>query len=121
MAQILVIDDSSFQRNKIRTVLETGGYELLEAASGYKGLEMAVADRPDCILLDLIMPGMGGLEVLRTLHNREMNVPVVVLTADIQGSTRQRCLQLGATAFVNKPFEESELIHAIRQALDGKV
>ncbi len=120
MSQILIIEDSAFQRNKIRGALETKGHELLEAASGYKGLEMAMANQPDCILLDLIMPGMGGLEVLRTLHNRKITVPVVVLTADIQGSTRRHCLQLGAAAFVNKPFEEVELIGAIKKALNGE-
>ncbi len=120
MSQILIIEDSAFQRNKIRGALETVGYEPFEAASGYKGLEMAIADKPDCILLDLIMPGMGGLEVLRTLRNREISIPVVVLTADIQESTRGQCLQLGAAAFISKPFKDVELIHAVRKALDGK-
>ncbi len=121
MSQILVVDDSLFQRNKIRSVLEVGGYELLEAANGYKGLEMVTTNKPDCILLDLIMPGMGGLDVLRTLHNREITIPVIVLTADIQGSTRERCLQLGVTEFISKPFEEVELLDAIRKVLDGNV
>lgn len=104
MAQILVIDDSIYQRGQIRRALEPEGHELLEATNGREGLEMVDTSRPDCILLDLIMPETSGLEVLQILHDQRSNVPVIVLTADIQERTRQQCLELGATAFINKPL-----------------
>ncbi len=120
MAQILVIDDSIYQRGQIRRALEPEGYELLEAANGREGLEMVATSRPDCILLDLIMPETGGLEVLQVLHGQGSNVPVIVLTADIQERTRQQCLELGATAFINKPLQGDELVNAIKPVLDSQ-
>ncbi len=120
MAQILIIDDSAYQRHKARHAVETAGHELLEAANGSDGLKTAAATMPDCILLDLLMPKMRGEEVLQTLRDQGLDTPVIVLTADIQESTRQRCLELGAVAFINKPLQEAELLDAIQQALDVK-
>ena len=118
MAQILIIDDSAYQRHKARNAVEAEGYELLDASNGQKGLEMAIAHTPDCILLDLLMPEMRGEEVLQTLRDQGLGIPVIVLTADIQESTRQQCLQLGAVAFINKPLQKAELLDAIRQVLN---
>ena len=120
MAKILIIEDSAYQRGKIRRALEGKGYELLETANGREGLEIAATNTPDCILLDLVMPEIGGVEVLRMLHSQASNIPVLVLTADIQESTRQQCLALGATAFINKPLREDELISAIKQVFDSQ-
>ena len=120
MAQILIIEDSTYQRSKICRVLQTEGYELLEAANGHEGLKMTVINTPDCILLDLVMPEMGGVEVLQVLHDQGTNIPVIVLTADIQETTRQQCLELGAMAFINKPVQQDKLRNAIAKALGSK-
>jgi CheY-like chemotaxis protein len=120
MTRILVIDDSMYQRNKVRRTMVEAGYELLEATNGREGLEIVATHTPDCILLDLIMPEMDGIEVLQTLHNQWEHMPVVVLTADIQESTRQQCLKLGAVAFINKPLQEAEMLQAIKQAIDDQ-
>lgn len=117
MTRILIIDDSVYQRNKVRRATEAAGYELLEATNGQEGLEIVATHTPDCILLDLIMPEMDGVEVLQALHNQWEHIPVVVLTADIQESTRQQCLKLGAVAFINKPLQEAEMLQAIKQAI----
>jgi CheY-like chemotaxis protein len=119
MTQILMVDDSMYQRHKARHALEAEGYDLVEAANGHEGLEMIAVNSPDCILLDLIMPEMGGLEVLQALRDRGSSIPVVVLTADIQESTRQRCLELGTSAFINKPLQEAELVNTVKRVLDS--
>jgi CheY-like chemotaxis protein len=110
MARILVIEDSMYQRTKITKVLETEGHLVLTASNGREGLLTAASSEPDCVLLDLIMPEMGGLEVLQELYDKKLSLPVIVHTADIQETTRQHCLELGAIAFINKPLKPEELL-----------
>ncbi len=118
MATILIIDDSEFQRDIIKNVGEHGGYEILEAVNAAKGLDMVADYQPDCISLDLVLPDMSGLEVLRTLHNQGSEIPVVVVTADIQLSVRRECEKLGAAAIIHKPFEVGKLLQAFHDAIE---
>jgi CheY-like chemotaxis protein len=117
MAKILIIDDSSYMRRMIRGILNADGYEIFEAEEGLKGLQMAKTVAPDCILIDLIMPGVDGLKVLNVLHEEGSDIPVIVLTADIQESVRVQCLELGATAFINKPPKEAVLRDTVGKVL----
>ncbi len=117
MARILVIEDSIYQRTKLSRLLEMNGHQVLQASDGNEGLLTAATSEPDCILLDLVMPGMNGIEVLRALHDKHIAVPVIVHTADIQNTTRAECLRLGAAGFVNKPARDPELLEAITRAL----
>ncbi|RPI20262.1 MAG: response regulator [Acidobacteria bacterium] len=109
MATILVIDDSMFQRHAVAKTLKEDGYQVIEADNGQTGLERIDNDKPDAVILDLIMPRCSGFETLEILNKRGNTVPVFVFTADIQHSSRQRCLELGATAFLNKPLNKDEL------------
>ncbi len=118
MPLILVIEDSSFMRNKIGNILKRDAYDIIEADDGVKGLQIALERSPDCILLDLIMPGMDGVKLLMTLRERGADSPVIVVTADIQERTIKQCRELGATAVVNKPPVEEELRNAVRSVLD---
>jgi CheY-like chemotaxis protein len=117
MAAILIIDDSSYMRSKIRSILKSDGYDILEAENGYKGLQMIREHSPDCVILDLILPEMDGLKVLKALQSK---IPVVVVTADIQESVFEQCLELGAKAFINKPPKEDELRNTVKNILDLK-
>lgn len=120
MALILIVDDSSFQRRVIRSLLHEAGHETEEAENGRTGLEKAAARQPDIILTDLLMPELGGLELLEALSEQDVAVPVIIITANIQKSVRRRCLELGAAAVVNKPVRQQELLPAIEKALgDG--
>ncbi len=119
MATILIVDDSGFQRTFLSKKLGEGGYRVLEAVNGTEALERAAADRPDCILTDLIMPDMRGLELLETLQQRGSTIPVVVLTADIQERVEARCLELGAARVLHKPVKPDRLRAAIAEALAG--
>ncbi len=117
MALILIIEDSSSTRKAIRKVVKAAGYDSIEAADGKEGL-IATAQKPDCIVLDLIMPNVGGIEVLKALRNRKSKIPVIVLSADIQEIVREECFELGAKAFMNKPMIRHELHSKIKKVLD---
>lgn len=120
MALILIVDDSSFQRSVIRNLIHAAGHETEEAENGRAGLEQVAARKPDCILTDLLMPELGGLELLETLREQGTAIPVIIITANIQGSVRRRCLELGAAAVVNKPVSQEELLPALGNVLgDG--
>ena len=118
MTLVLIVEDAWFTRRLIRKSLEAAGYTTLEAANGQEGLDQALASSPDCILLDLLMPDMDGRDVLRTLRDRGSQIPVLVLTADIQASSRQQCLDLGAITVLSKPPDAKTLCDAIKQALN---
>ncbi len=117
MTLILIIDDAAFSRRMIRKYLQADNYEILEATTGREGLETVITQQPDCIITDLLMPDMDGLEVLEALQAKESKIPVVIISADIQEGTRDRGFSLGAKAFINKPLKEEELRKTVRQAL----
>lgn len=116
-ARVLIVDDSWFQRLNIRNLLAAEGYELLEADSGEAVLEIVATAQPDCILLDLVMPGMDGFAVLENLKQRNIQIPTIVVSADIQNSTRRRCMDLGAKSVMNKPLTEDSCLPALVKEL----
>lgn len=117
MSLILIIDDSSFQRRMIKKDIAAEGHEIIEAGNGQEGLEMIASHAPECVFLDLLMPEMDGPTVLENLRDQESEIPVIVLTADIQESIKERCLELGAITVINKPLKTDELRAALVQAL----
>jgi CheY-like chemotaxis protein len=120
MPTILITDDSGYQRNVLRKALVKENYDILEAANGKECLAIAAGNQPlACIVLDLLMPEMDGQEVLQALHDKGINVPVVVNTVDIQENTRQRCMELGAVAFLNKPIKADKLREVVRNGVEG--
>jgi two-component system, chemotaxis family, chemotaxis protein CheY len=120
MARVLLVDDSMYQRIKIRKFLEAAGYEVIEGRDGEEGLAMAVNREADCMLLDLLMPKMSGVQVLRELHEKHLGLPVIIHTSDIQEETRQECLALGAVAFLNKPSRDETVLTVIAQAIQTR-
>jgi CheY-like chemotaxis protein len=120
MAVILVIDDSNLARASVRKLLAPEGHEILEATKGEEGLEMISSHSPDCILLDILMPGVSGMDILSRLRSERSRIPVIVVTADIQESVREKCLELGAFAVINKPLLLQTLSGTIMEALKGK-
>lgn len=120
MALILIVEDAWFSRRVLCKVLQGSGHQTLEASNGREGLEMALAHKPECMFLDLLMPEMDGFEVLKTLQEQGSQLPVIVLTADIQETTRQQCFELGAMAVLNKPVVPDQLREWIKKALSSK-
>ena len=114
--KILIVDDAQQVRRVLRTALSSQGYTIYEAATGEEALDSIRASVPDAILLDVNMPGMGGLETCREIR-RTMDVPILMLT--VRNSERDKVLALdaGADDYVVKPFGMQELLARIRAAL----
>ena len=119
-AKILIVDDSSLARRALRGILEPAGHQVIEAEEGALALERYFLDKPDVVLLDLVMKGMYGLDVLGKLRELDPQVRVIVATADIQSSTREMAEQAGAVALVNKPFMSDQVLSAVSAALEGR-
>ena len=117
MAKVLIIDDSSFQRKWIAKTVQALGHSTVEAGDGQEGLDTLERENPDCITVDLNMPNMDGLQFLANLADRENIAPVIVVTSDIQSETKQECENLGARAFVNKPFRPEQLREALSECV----
>ena len=117
MARILIVDDSSMSRRILRNILESAGHEVFEASEGLTGLEQYFLQRPDVVLLDLIMSGMFGIDVLKKLREMDPKARVVVATADIQSSTREMTEAAGASGLVTKPFSAHEVLKVLDSAL----
>ncbi|CAA9245251.1 MAG: Two-component transcriptional response regulator, LuxR family [uncultured Chloroflexia bacterium] len=113
---VLVVDDEQRIVNFTRMNLELEGCRVLSAANGREALDRARDDLPDLVLLDIMMPGMDGFEVLRRLREWS-TVPVIVLTAKDDEEDRIRGLELGADDYIGKPFSHRELVSRIRAVL----
>lgn len=117
MAVILVVEDSLLSRRTIAKILRLEGYEIIEAVNGKQAIERVTKFAPDCILLDLLMPDMDGREVLQILRQKQIATPVIVVTADIQHTSRQQCLDLGAYTVIHKLPDPKLLCSAVSLAL----
>src|SRR4026208_450767 len=102
--KILIVDDSALSRRTLRRILESAGYEVVEADDGMTALELYFLEKPSLVLLDLVMKGMYGLDELVKLREMDPKALVVVASADIQSSTRKMVDEAGALGFINKPF-----------------
>ncbi|NOQ40184.1 MAG: response regulator [Anaerolineales bacterium] len=114
--KILVIDDEEKILNLVTSYLEKEGYEILTAGDGLSGLKIAQAFKPDIIVLDIMLPGMDGIELLSQLR-RESNVYVIMLTAKTEETDKIIGLAVGADDYVTKPFSPRELTARIKAAL----
>ena len=114
--RVLVIDDEPPIRKLLRMGLSTQGYEILEAPNGKTALEL-LAEKPDLIILDLGLPDMQGLELLRMIRARNESVPIVVLSSRGDEAGKVQALDLGADDYVTKPFGMDELLARMRAAL----
>ena len=118
-ARILIVDDSSMSRRIVRGFLESAGHEVTEASDGVAALDRYSNEKPHLVLLDLVMSGMGGLEVLQKLRENDSQARVIVATADIQNTTREMAAQVGSRGFLNKPIRKEELLSAVTSGLEG--
>ncbi len=120
--RILVVDDSAFTRRMIIRMLELGGHEVLQAENGKAALTAIEDHRPDCVSLDLLMPVMDGIDVLRAIRSRGSTLPVIVVSVDIQADVRAECQALGVSAFLGKPPRIKEItacVEKIRAEAEG--
>jgi two-component system, chemotaxis family, chemotaxis protein CheY len=118
-AKILVVDDSGLARRMLRQLLEEMGHSVEEASDGAQALERYVINRPDVVMLDMVMHGMYGLDVLIKFRELDSRAQVVVVTADIQKSTRDQVRAAGAAGLINKPLKKEELASVLTAVLAG--
>ena len=115
--RILVIEDDESIRTGLETALRSEGFDVVSAADGTSGLELGLREDPDLVVLDLMLPGIDGFEVLRRLRGDGVATPVLVLTARGLAEDRVRGLDLGADDYVVKPFGLDELLARVRARL----
>jgi len=115
--RILVIDDEGAIRDSLRMILEYEDYQFVGAASGQEGLALAQRERPDLVLLDIKMPGMDGMEVLRKLRALDETLPVVMISGHGTTATAVDAIRSGAIDFLDKPLSSERVIVTLRNAL----
>jgi DNA-binding response OmpR family regulator len=113
---VLIVEDDPHTVEVVRLYLRRDGHTVLTASNGKDGLRMAQESAPDLVVLDLMLPGKGGLEVCRELR-KESDVPIVMLTARAEEEDRVAGFELGADDYVTKPFSPRELAARIRAVL----
>ena len=119
MAVILIIDDSPTELHLFQGMLERHGFETLVADSGEEGLRQAQSVRPDCILIDVVMPGMNGFQATRRLNQnpRTSSIPVIIITNKDQETDKIWGMRQGAVEYLVKPVRENELVAKINAVM----
>jgi DNA-binding response OmpR family regulator len=113
---ILVVDDVERLRSLVKSYLSQEGFRVVTAATGQEALFVARYEKPDLIVLDLMMPEMGGLEFMRS-YSKEADTPIIILTAKVDENDRVMGLELGADDYITKPFSMRELAARVRAVL----
>lgn len=109
MSRVLIVDDSLLQRKMLSSIVVEEGHEAQTASNGQEGFDLMLTNPPDCVILDMLMPEMDGIQVLEALQSKGINLPIVVITADVQDWMKTRCLELGAQYFLNKPAKQEDV------------
>ena len=117
--KILVIDDTELMVKLTTDVLTEHGYEVVSANNGVDGIKMVASEKPDLVLLDVVMPGIDGFEVCKLLRKDESNnlIPIIMLTAQGNEEDKLAGLELGADDYITKPFNPRELVSRVRNTL----
>jgi twitching motility two-component system response regulator PilH len=119
MARVMVVDDSPTDKAYLKQMLERAGFEVLEAASGQDAIDMARSEAPDCVVMDVVMPGMNGFQATRTLSKDPLtaSIPVLVVSSKNQETDRLWALRQGAKEYITKPVKEKDLIDKVKAVL----
>jgi DNA-binding response OmpR family regulator len=117
MHKILIVEDNLDLANGLELNLKKEGYKVFKATTGEDGLKIAIHDCPDLIILDIMLPGISGLDVCRELRNKSIEIPIIMLTAKSDELDRVVGLELGADDYITKPFGVRELLARVRVCL----
>jgi twitching motility two-component system response regulator PilH len=122
MARILIVDDSQLQQVAIKRIVEKLGHETLTAVDGADGVEVAKAELPDLVLMDVVMPNLNGFQATRTLAREATtrHIPVILVTTKDQDTDRMWGMRQGAKAYITKPFSEDELSEVLERVFSGQ-
>ena len=119
MTKLLLVDDSGLARRGLRAIFEPAGFQVVEAEDGMTALERYFLERPDVVILDLVMKGMYGLDVLTKLRELDPKARVVVVSADVQQSSQELVHAAGAVGFINKPVDSERVLSLVRGLVEG--
>jgi len=121
MARILIVDDSPSQLLGIKRIVEKLGHEALTAEDGAAGVEAAKREKPDLILMDVVMPNLNGFQATRTISKdpETAHIPIVLVTTKDQETDKVWGMRQGAKAYVTKPIKEDELTRTLNEFLPG--
>jgi|WetSurMetagenome_2_1015567.scaffolds.fasta_scaffold354533_2 CheY-like chemotaxis protein len=114
---IMIVDDSKVNRDYLGAIFEANNFAVLEAGRGGEALEMIEITQPDVMILDLNMPGIGGLETLRSIRAKGFNFPVIIFTSDNREEIKHRCMQAGATEMLFKPSKPNQILSLIHKCI----
>jgi CheY-like chemotaxis protein len=119
MKRILVIEDNATNMYLISFVLRKNGYEVIEARSGEEGVELAIKDKPDLIIMDIQLPGIDGLEATKKIRESEADgeIPIIALTSYAMTGDREKALKAGCTGYIEKPINPDTFIGEIEKYL----
>jgi CheY-like chemotaxis protein len=120
MKRVLVVEDNALNMRLIQDILEPFQHDVVEAKNGLDALNMLQQDHPDLILLDVLLPGMNGIDVLRHIKADPnlASIPVVVMTASGDSSVHRQCVEAGCDGFVLRPFTRKVLLDALKPYLE---
>ncbi len=116
---IFIVDDDAAIRESLRFLLSCEGLEARSFDSASRFLASCTISEQDCVITDIHLPGMDGLALLRTIRARGLKIPVIVMTGWPNSLVRQRAADLGATAFMEKPLKDAEILAVVRNCISG--
>ncbi|PWK46875.1 twitching motility response regulator PilH [Pleionea mediterranea] len=121
MARVLIVDDSPTETHVLSSILDKHGHEVLTAENGEAGIEVAKAEKPDLVLMDVVMPGLNGFQATRHLKKdpETSNIPVVIVTTKDQETDKIWGMRQGAKDYLTKPVQEGNLMKIINSVLEG--
>lgn len=119
MARILVVDDSPADLKHLSNILSKGGYDVIEAQSGQDAIAKAKSDKPDAIVMDVVMPGVSGFQATRSIAKdpETANIPILVVSAKNQETDRVWAMRQGAKEYIVKPVKDADLLAKVKAAL----
>ncbi|HPI19606.1 MAG TPA: response regulator [Candidatus Kapabacteria bacterium] len=117
---VLIVDDSMLSRKLIAELLNGEDFRIIFGKSGKDAIEIISDIQVDCLLLDLLIPDIDGFQVLEYIQKNSLDVPSIIISADIQETTRKRVESLGAYGFLNKPPKREDLVKAVKDSISKK-
>lgn len=121
MARVMIVDDSPTDALNLKNILQKAGHTVIEANNGSDAIPRIRSERPDCVVMDVVMPGINGFQATRTLSRDPVtaNIPIIVCSSKNQETDRVWALRQGAREYLVKPVKESDLLGKIRAVLGG--
>jgi twitching motility two-component system response regulator PilH len=123
MAKVLIVDDSPTEVHVLQIMLTKNGHQVVVATSGEDGIDMAEAERPDLILMDVVMPGMNGFQATRQISKNDdtASIPVIMVTTKDQETDKVWAMRQGAKDYIVKPVQEKALIEHVNMVLSAQL